>query len=106
MQQEGTLSLLDQLEKDMEGKAGTEEEEEEKRGDEGPPRMSASSVSSDEEGIAVEEEEELNNLEKELHREEEIRLLYEQDSLLEQVCHCIPYLINVRIYDDKKKNTF
>ena len=101
MQHEGTLSLLDQLEKDMEGEVATEEEEEESRGDESSQK-SASPISSEEKGTVVEEEEELNDLEKELQREEEIKLLYEQDSLLKQVGHRIPFLRNVKIYAEKK----
>ncbi|XP_029301209.1 cilia- and flagella-associated protein 44 [Cottoperca gobio] len=69
-EQEGVTSLLEQLEKEMEGEEGTEEEEGEER---------------EEEGTAVEEGAELSDLEEELRREEEIRLLHEQDSLLEQM---------------------
>lgn len=82
-EQEGVTSLLEQLEKEMEGE------------EEGTSSLSASLVTRDEEETAVEEGAGLSELEEELQREEEIKLLHEQDSLLEQVCHFIPYMINL-----------
>ncbi|XP_031711807.1 cilia- and flagella-associated protein 44 isoform X2 [Anarrhichthys ocellatus] len=75
---EAATRLLEELEKGM-------EEEEEERGEEGTPSLSASSVSREEEETAEEEGVELSELEEELRKEEEIRLLYEQDCLLEQM---------------------
>ncbi|XP_032395282.1 cilia- and flagella-associated protein 44 [Etheostoma spectabile] len=83
-QEEGATSLLEQLEKDMEGEDRKEEEEEEK-GDKGTPRLSASYSTQGDKETAGKEEATLSELEKELRTEEEIRLLYEQDSLLEQM---------------------
>lgn len=74
-EQEGATSLLEQLEKEEEGR------------EEGSPNLFASYVTKEEEETAVEEGAELSELEEELRREEEIRLLYKQDSLLEQVCY-------------------
>ncbi|KAM9338379.1 cilia- and flagella-associated protein 44 [Symphorus nematophorus] len=75
-EQEGATSLLEQLEKEMEG-------EEEERGEEGTPGLSASSVNigEEEEETSAEEGAELSELGAELRREEEIRLLHEQDTL-------------------------
>lgn len=87
MEQEGAPSLLEQLEKGMEGEEGKEEEE-------GTHSLSASLVTREEEETAVEEGAGLSELEEELQREEEIKLLHKQDSLLEQVCHFIPYTMN------------
>ncbi|XP_036972430.1 cilia- and flagella-associated protein 44 [Acanthopagrus latus] len=80
-EQEGVMTLLEQLEKQMEGEEGKEEE----RGEEGTPSLLASSVAREEEEMAVEEGAELSDLEKELKTEEEIRLLHAQDCLLEQM---------------------
>ncbi|XP_076614824.1 cilia- and flagella-associated protein 44 [Chaetodon auriga] len=80
--EEEATSLLGQLENEKEEE---EEEEKEERGDEVTPTLSASSVTREEEETAVEEGTELSELEEELQREEEIRLLHEQDSLLEQM---------------------
>ncbi|XP_044029955.1 cilia- and flagella-associated protein 44 [Siniperca chuatsi] len=86
MEQEGGTCLLEQLEKEMEGEEKKEEEEEEEeRGEERTPSLSASSVTREEEETGVEDGAELSELEEELQTEEEIRLLYEQDSLLEQM---------------------
>ncbi|XP_041816587.1 cilia- and flagella-associated protein 44 [Chelmon rostratus] len=85
LEQEGAASLLELLENEMKGQEGKEEEEEEERGEERTPGLSASSVAREEEETAVEEGAELSELEEELQREEEIRLLYERDSLLEQM---------------------
>ncbi|KAF1377233.1 hypothetical protein PFLUV_G00198560 [Perca fluviatilis] len=87
-EQEGATSLLEQLEKEMEGEDGKEEEEEEEeeRGEEGTPGLSASYLTREEK---EKEEAKLSKLEKELQREEEIRLLHEQDSLLEQMESCV-----------------
>lgn len=82
-EQEGVTSLLEQLEKELEGE------------EEGTSSLSASLVTRDEKETAVEEGAGLSELEEELQREEEIKLLHEQDSLLEQVCHFIPYMINL-----------
>lgn len=82
-EQEGVTSLLEQLEKEMEGE------------EEGTSSLSASPVTRDEEETAVEEGAGLSELEEELQREEEIKLVHEQDSLLEQVCHFIPYMMNL-----------
>ena len=68
-EQEDSTYILAQLEKEVEREEGT-------------LSHSASSVTREEE----EEGAELSELEEELRREEEIRLLHEQDSLLEQVC--------------------
>ncbi|XP_035523590.1 cilia- and flagella-associated protein 44-like [Morone saxatilis] len=84
-EQEGAASLLEQLEKEMDEEEGKEEEEEEERGKEGIPSLSASPVTGEEEETAVEEGAELSELEEELQKEEEMRLLHEQDSLLEQM---------------------
>ncbi|XP_065821986.1 cilia- and flagella-associated protein 44 isoform X2 [Labrus bergylta] len=76
MEQDDATSLLDQLEK---------VEENEKNGEERTPSLSASSVTGEEEETAGDEGAELSELEEELQREEEIRLLHEQDSLLEEM---------------------
>nr|XP_046230506.1 cilia- and flagella-associated protein 44 isoform X2 [Scatophagus argus] len=76
-EQEGAQSLLEQLEKEMEGEVEKQEK--------GAPSWSASSATKEEEGTVVEEGAELSELEEELQKEEEIRLLHEQDSLLEQM---------------------
>lgn len=74
LEQEGAASLLEQLEKEME----EEKKEEEQRSDEKEtPRLSVSSVTN--------EGSELSELEEELQKEEEIRLLHEQNTLLEEV---------------------
>lgn len=73
---EGATSLLERLEKEMEGEEEKEDDEEEERGEEGR----------EEDEAPVEEGVELSELEEELRREEEIILLHKQDSLLEQVC--------------------
>ncbi|XP_041667527.1 cilia- and flagella-associated protein 44 [Cheilinus undulatus] len=82
MVQDGDTNVLDQLEKEEEKKKTREEE---------TLSLSATSVSREEERTAGEEGAELSELEEELQREEEIRRLYEQDSLLEEmeasVCH-------------------
>ncbi|XP_040013967.1 cilia- and flagella-associated protein 44 [Xiphias gladius] len=83
-EQEGVTCLLEQLEKDMEGEKEKEDEDQE-RGEEGTSSPSASYVIREEEEMQVEEGVELSELEEELWREEEIRLLHEQDSLLEQM---------------------
>ncbi|KAK9532789.1 hypothetical protein VZT92_010157 [Zoarces viviparus] len=75
---EAATRLLEQLEKGVGG-------EEEEGGEEGTPSLSASSVSREEEEMAEEEGVELSELEKEFRKEEEIRLLYEQDCLLKQM---------------------
>ncbi|XP_033502384.2 cilia- and flagella-associated protein 44 isoform X1 [Epinephelus lanceolatus] len=85
MEQEGVTSILEQLEKEMEEEEGKEKGAEEERGGEGTSSLSASSVIREEEEIPVEDRAELSDLEEELRREEEIRLLYEQNSLLEQI---------------------
>lgn len=87
MEQEGVTSLLEQLEKEMEG--------EEKEQEEGTSIPLASPVNREEERTGVEEGAGLSALEEELQREEEIKLLHEQDSLLEQVCHVVPYMMNL-----------
>lgn len=93
-EQEGVTTLLEQLEKQMEGEEGKEEEREE----EGTPSLSASSVArEEEEETAVEEGAELSDLEEELGTEEEIRLLHEQDRLLEQVCYFVHDMMNQNI---------
>lgn len=74
-EQEGAASLLEQLEKEMMEK---KREEEQKRAD-------VSSVTREEEETAEDEGAELSELEEELQRKEEIRLLHEQDSVLEEV---------------------
>ncbi|XP_071321915.1 cilia- and flagella-associated protein 44 [Trachinotus anak] len=81
--QEETTQLLEQLEKEMEEEKEREEDDQE-RGGEGtcsPQRRTREDVeeTSEEEGV------ELTELERELHRVEEIRLLYEQDSLIKQM---------------------
>ncbi|XP_042365640.1 cilia- and flagella-associated protein 44 [Plectropomus leopardus] len=84
-EQEGVTHLLEQLEKEMaeeEGKSGGEEEENRAKG---TPSLSSLSVTREEEEIAWEGGAELSELEEELRRREEIRLLYEQDSLLKQM---------------------
>ncbi|XP_028274026.1 cilia- and flagella-associated protein 44 [Parambassis ranga] len=68
------VSLLEELEKDIERE---KEKEEQQRGEEGSLTLPAS-----EEAVMVEE---LSELEEELQRKEEIILLYEQNSLLEQM---------------------
>lgn len=78
----------------MEGEEGKEEQEEQEIGEEGTPSLSASPVTREEEETAVEKGAGLSELEEELQREEEIKLLHEQDSLLEQVCHFIPYTMS------------
>ena len=90
-EQEGVMTLLEQLEKEMEGEEGKEEE----RGEEGTPSLLASSVAREEEEMAVEEGAELSDLEKELKTEEEIRLLHAQDCLLEQVCYFAHEMMNL-----------
>lgn len=93
-EQEGVTTLLEQLEKQMEGEEGKEEEREE----EGTPSLSASSVArEEEEETAVEEGAELSDLEEELGTEEEIRLLHEQDRLMEQVCYFVHEMMNQNI---------
>lgn len=92
-EQGGVTTLLEQLEKQMEGEEGKEEEREE----EGTPSLSASSVAREEEETAVEEGAELSDLEEELGTEEEIRLLHEQDRLLEQVCCFVHDMMNQNI---------
>lgn len=90
-EQEGAASLLEQLEKKVQGEEDSDEEEEE-RGEEGSPCVSASSLTREEED---ETEVELGDL------EEELRLLHQQDSLLEQVCFSLNDQIrglHVRIY--------
>ncbi|KAG7498622.1 cilia-and flagella-associated 44 [Solea senegalensis] len=76
-EEEGTTRLLEQLEKerDVQDRGGGG------GGGNLHPSLSSGKIEDEEE----EEEEELNELEAELHREEEIKLLYEQDSLLEQM---------------------
>uniref|UniRef100_A0A7N6BMS0 Cilia- and flagella-associated protein 44 n=1 Tax=Anabas testudineus TaxID=64144 RepID=A0A7N6BMS0_ANATE len=78
---EGAASLLEQLEKELEGQEGKKEDEEEERGEEGT--LSVSPLTR--ENVPVEEGVELSALEEELQREEEIILLHKQDSLLEQM---------------------
>ncbi|XP_070707121.1 cilia- and flagella-associated protein 44 [Pempheris klunzingeri] len=75
-ERDGATSVLEQLEKEMEGEG--------ERGEEVAPSLSASSTTI-EEDTAVEEEAELTELEEQLRKEDEIRLLYKQDSLLEQM---------------------
>ncbi|XP_056259641.1 cilia- and flagella-associated protein 44 [Seriola aureovittata] len=91
MQQEeqgGTTDLLEQLEKEMKGEMEKEGDDQE-RGEEGT--SSTQRRTREEEDTSEEEGMELSELEEKLHREKEIRLLFEQDSLLEQmessVCH-------------------
>ena len=69
---------MEELQKEMEGEEGKQEEEEEERGEDGAPSLVGSSL--------LEDGAELSELEEELQKEQEIRLVYEQDSLLEQVC--------------------
>lgn len=82
MEQEGAASLLEQLEKEMEV---DKKEEEQRRDVEETPRLSVSSVTREEEETPVDEGSELSELEEELQKEEEIRLLHEQNTLLEEV---------------------
>ncbi|KAM8827411.1 cilia- and flagella-associated protein 44 isoform 2-T2 [Spinachia spinachia] len=77
IEQEGATYLLEQLEKEMEA----EEDDSVKQG---TPTM-YSSGTQEEEKTMEEEGLELSEVEKELRREEEITLLHEQDSLLEQM---------------------
>lgn len=85
-EQEEAPSLLEQLEKEMEGEGVSEDEEQEQGQLEGgTPSVFPSSVTGNEEEAAVEERAELTELEEELQREEEIKRLHQQDSLLEQV---------------------
>ncbi|XP_040915396.1 cilia- and flagella-associated protein 44 [Toxotes jaculatrix] len=84
-EQEGSTHLLELLEKEMEGEQENEEDDQE-RGEEESSSPSVSSVTrEEEEETSVEEGMELSELEEELWREEEIRLLHQQDSLLEQM---------------------
>ncbi|XP_029902729.1 cilia- and flagella-associated protein 44 [Myripristis murdjan] len=77
--QEGTLILLEELEREMEGQEEEDEEEEEEEVDEILwPVVSV--IDTD-----VEPGVELTELEKEVLKEEEIRLKYMQDCLLEQM---------------------
>ncbi|XP_069562406.1 cilia- and flagella-associated protein 44 [Brachyistius frenatus] len=97
-EQEGAVSLLEQVEKAMEGEK--EKEEEQERGEEGMSFASAFCVTREEEEAAVDEGAELSELGEELRREEEIRLLHEQKSLLEQmessVCQFDEELLQLR----------
>ncbi|KAM9323043.1 cilia- and flagella-associated protein 44 [Pholidichthys leucotaenia] len=84
-QQEGAVSLVELLEKEMaageekkEG-GGKETEEEDTFG------LSLSSVTREEDEAAEDGGVELSELEEELQREEEIRLLHEQNTLLEEM---------------------
>lgn len=77
-EQEGTTDFLEQLHK------GTKGEDDDGQGGE---TSSSQTGSRGEEDTSEEEGAELSDLEEELRREKEIRLLYEQDSLLKQVCH-------------------
>uniref|UniRef100_A0A3B4XPH3 Cilia- and flagella-associated protein 44 n=1 Tax=Seriola lalandi dorsalis TaxID=1841481 RepID=A0A3B4XPH3_SERLL len=87
-EQGGTTDLLEQLEKEMKGEMEKEGDDQE-RGEEGT--SSTQRRTREEEDTSEEEGMELSELEEKLHREKEIRLLFEQDSLLEQmessVCH-------------------
>ncbi|XP_039856211.1 cilia- and flagella-associated protein 44 isoform X2 [Simochromis diagramma] len=82
LEQEGAASLLEQLEKEMEE---DKKEEEQRRDVEETPRLSVSSVTREEEETPVDEGSELSELEEELQKEEEIRLLHEQNTLLEEM---------------------
>ncbi|XP_074546967.1 cilia- and flagella-associated protein 44 [Halichoeres trimaculatus] len=73
MEQEGDICLLEQLKREL--------EEEEKK----TPKLSDSSETTEKEEASEEAEPEMSELEEELKREEEIKLLYERDSLLEQM---------------------
>ncbi|XP_056155837.1 cilia- and flagella-associated protein 44 [Lampris incognitus] len=81
---EGSLTLLEQLEKEMEGQEKMEEEEEE---EEEGDRTACPPVRSEirEVETLVSEGVGLSELEEEVRRMEEMRLIYEQDSLLEQM---------------------
>ncbi|KAK2888569.1 cilia- and flagella-associated protein 44 [Channa argus] len=79
---EGTASVLEQLEKEMEGQDMKKAEEESQKGEKETP---SDAVIGDKEETAVGKDVELSELEEELRREEEIRLLHEQHSLLEQI---------------------
>ncbi|XP_026153925.1 cilia- and flagella-associated protein 44 isoform X2 [Mastacembelus armatus] len=83
-EQEGTISLLEQLEKEMKGEKENEEEEKGESDKEWTPDVS-STVSREESETSLEQGEEPSEMEEELQQEEEIRLLYEQDYLLEQM---------------------
>lgn len=89
-EEDGVMALLEQLEKEMEGEEDKEEEEEE-REEEGMHHLSVSSVIREAEETAVDEGAELSELEEELLMEREIKLLYMQDSILEEVCSFILY---------------
>lgn len=73
--------MLEQLEKEME----EDKKEEQRRDVEETPRLSVSSVTREEEETPVDKGSELSELEEELQKEEEIRLLHEQNTLLEEV---------------------
>lgn len=81
--QDRAVHLLEQLEKEL-------KDEEAEKLEDGTPSVSALCVTRDE--TTVEEGAELSELEEELQREEEIRLLYEQRSLLDQVTTTEEYL--------------
>ncbi|XP_071388965.1 cilia- and flagella-associated protein 44 [Centroberyx affinis] len=74
-EQEGAPTLLEQLEKEREGEEEEEEEREEEEEEERTREVE----------IEVEEGAGLTEVEEEVRKEEEIRLLYEQDCLLEQM---------------------
>lgn len=71
--------MLEQLEKEMEAQGRNEEEEAEKGGEEESSLSMLSVSREEEEGVK------LTELEQELQREDEVILLHEQDSLLQQV---------------------
>ncbi|KAM3599542.1 uncharacterized protein V6R79_007770 [Siganus canaliculatus] len=82
---ERSTGLLRQLEEEMaETKCRLEEEEEQRRVG-GTVTASSATIEEEEEEEEEAEEEELSQLEEEFQKEEEIRLVYEQRSLLDQM---------------------
>lgn len=85
---EGVPSLLEQLEKDMKGQEVQDKERLQEKAKEGTLSLSAFLLTLDkkeeevlEEGVGQSELEEM------VQREEDLKLLHEQRSLLEQVCY-------------------
>lgn len=81
--------LLEQLEKELEGESGEEEEKEEQKGVEGSHTLSALHETIGE-GETVGEEVRSSEQEEEFLKIMQMKLQYEQDSLLQQVCLSVP----------------
>lgn len=78
---------MEQLEKELEGESEEEEQKEEQKGEEGSPTLSTLHETIGE-GETVGEEARSSEQEEEFLKMMQMKLQYEQDSLLQQVCLC------------------